>query len=61
MPDKYLILRIRYNPETDDYDEFPTIFGADTREEANGIAIRLNARTEAGLEDDSFVVVSNTP
>jgi len=58
MFEKYLILRIRHNPETDDYDELPTIFDADTKEEAEGIAARLNARYEAGLEDDSFTVVS---
>ena len=58
MSDKYIIVRVRYNPETDDYDEIPTMFDADTREEAGGIAARLNARTEAGLEEDSFTVIS---
>ena len=58
MFEKYLILRIRYNPETEDYDEIPTMFDADTRVEADGIATRLNERHQAGLEEDSFAVIS---
>jgi hypothetical protein len=58
MPSKYIIIRIRHNPGTNDYDEIPTIWDADTKEEAEGIAARLNARTEAGLEDDCFTIAS---
>jgi len=54
MPDKYAIIRIRYNPETDDYDEIPTIWDADTRGEAEGIVARLNAWTEG----DCFTIAS---
>jgi hypothetical protein len=56
--EKYIIVRLRYNSETEDYDQFPTIFGADTHEEAEAIVACLNARNEAGLEEDCFAIES---
>ena len=38
---RFVILRVRYNPDTDDHDFLPTIWGADTREETKAIAERL--------------------
>ena len=48
----FLIKRVRYNPATDEYDFLPTIFSADTREEADAIADCLTNMDE----EDSFIV-----
>lgn len=37
MTELYNILRVRYNEEADDFDFLPTIFSADTREEARAL------------------------
>ncbi|MBC8263321.1 MAG: hypothetical protein H8E47_04265 [Anaerolineales bacterium] len=37
MTELYLILRVRYNEDTDDYDFLPTIYSASTAGEAAAI------------------------
>ena len=37
----FKIVRIRYNPETDDIDLLPTTFSTDTEEEARALCLTL--------------------